>query len=134
MECSEQSCCTCMPRLTEDKSGCMVLYALKFIQFVVGDTSKKRITVVEPKENKRNSKFVGCIGGQEGEDFSNSPQQYNIIFLRNNHSNNRQELESQKEHLICEVGNHLQRNIFMDCKRCEKQQARTGKSEGTLDL
>ena len=46
VECSEQCCCTCMPELTEDKSGCMILYALKLIQFVVSDTSKKRITVV----------------------------------------------------------------------------------------
>ena len=45
-ECSEQCCCTCMPGLTEDKSGCMILYALKLIRFVVRDTSKKRITVV----------------------------------------------------------------------------------------
>ena len=45
VECSEQSCCTCMPGLTEDKSGCMILYALKLIQFVVRHTSKKRITV-----------------------------------------------------------------------------------------
>ena len=46
VECSEQCCCTCMPGLTEDKSGCMILCALKFIQFVVRDTSKKRITIV----------------------------------------------------------------------------------------
>ena len=46
VECFEQCCCTCMPELTEDKSGCMILYALKLIQFVVMDTSKKRITVV----------------------------------------------------------------------------------------
>ena len=46
VECSEQCCCTCMPVLTEDKSGCMILYALKSIQFVVRDTSKDRITVV----------------------------------------------------------------------------------------
>ena len=32
-----------MPGLTEDKSGCMILYALKLIQFVVRDTSKKRL-------------------------------------------------------------------------------------------
>ena len=43
MENSEQRCCTCMPRLTEDKLGCVILYALKLIQFVVRDTSKKRI-------------------------------------------------------------------------------------------
>ena len=35
-----------MPGLMKDKSGCMSLYALKFIQFVPRDTSKKRITVV----------------------------------------------------------------------------------------
>ena len=35
-----------MPGLTEDKSGRMILYALKLIQFVVRDTSKKRITIV----------------------------------------------------------------------------------------
>ena len=35
-----------MPGLTENKSGCMILYALKLIQFVVWDTSKERITVV----------------------------------------------------------------------------------------
>ena len=29
-----------MPRLTEDYSGSMILYALKFIQFVVRETSK----------------------------------------------------------------------------------------------
>ena len=46
VECSEQCCCICMPGLTEDKSGCMILYALKLIQFVVRDTSKERITVV----------------------------------------------------------------------------------------
>ena len=32
----------------------------------------------------------------------------------NNLSNNRQELESQKEHLICKTGNHLQRNYMKD--------------------
>ena len=32
---SEQSCCTCISGLTEDKSGCMILYVLKFIHFVV---------------------------------------------------------------------------------------------------
>ena len=46
VECSEQRCCTCMPGLTEDTSGCTTLYALNFIQFVVRDASKKRITVV----------------------------------------------------------------------------------------
>ena len=74
VECSEQCCCTCMPGLTEDKSGCMILYALKLIQFVVRDTSKERITVLYPRENERNSKFVGSISGQEGADFSNSAQ------------------------------------------------------------
>ena len=44
--CSEQCCCTCMPGLTEGKSGCLILYVLKLSQFVVRDTSKKRITVV----------------------------------------------------------------------------------------
>ena len=39
----------------------MILYALKLIQFVVSDTSKKRITIVQPRENERNSKFVGSI-------------------------------------------------------------------------
>ena len=28
VETSEQCCCTCMPGLMEDKSGCMILYAL----------------------------------------------------------------------------------------------------------
>ena len=46
VECSEQGCRACMPGLTENKSGCMVLCALKFMQFVVRDTNKKRITVV----------------------------------------------------------------------------------------
>ena len=46
VECSEQCCCTCMRGLTEDKSGCMVLYTLKLIPFVVRETSKERITVV----------------------------------------------------------------------------------------
>ena len=46
VECSEQGCRACMPGITEDKSGCMVLCALKFVQFVVRDTNKKRITVV----------------------------------------------------------------------------------------
>ena len=32
--------------LTKDKSGCMIFYALKLIQFVVRETSKERITVV----------------------------------------------------------------------------------------
>ena len=45
----------------EDKSGSMILYALKFIQFVVRDTNKKRITVVKLRENERNGKFVGSI-------------------------------------------------------------------------
>ena len=40
VECSEQCSCTCMPGLPEDKLGCMILYALKLIQFVVRDTSK----------------------------------------------------------------------------------------------
>ena len=44
VEYSEQCCCTCMPGLTGDKSGCTILYAL--IQFVVRDTSKKSITGV----------------------------------------------------------------------------------------
>ena len=35
-----------MPGLVEDKSGCVSLYALKRIQFVVRDTSKHRITIV----------------------------------------------------------------------------------------
>ena len=35
VECSQQCCCTCMPGVTKDKSGCMILYALKLIQFVV---------------------------------------------------------------------------------------------------
>ena len=42
----EHCYCTCMPGLTENKSGCMIFYALKLIQLVVRDTSKKRITVV----------------------------------------------------------------------------------------
>ena len=46
VECSGQCCCTCMPGLTEGKSGYMILYALKLLQYVVRDTSKKRITVV----------------------------------------------------------------------------------------
>ena len=46
VECSQQCCYTCMPGLTKDKSGCMILYALKLIQFVVRETSKERITVV----------------------------------------------------------------------------------------
>ena len=49
----------------------MILYALKLI---VRNTSKRRITVVKPRENERNSKFVGSISGQEGTDFSNSTQ------------------------------------------------------------
>ena len=61
VECSQQCCCTCMPGLTKDKSGCMIVYALKLIQFVVRETSKERITVVELRENERNSKFVGSI-------------------------------------------------------------------------
>ena len=35
-----------MPGLKEDKSGCMILYALKLIQLVVRDTNKKRIAIV----------------------------------------------------------------------------------------
>ena len=46
VECSQQCWYTCMPGLTKDKSGCMTLYALKLIQFVVRETSKERITVV----------------------------------------------------------------------------------------
>ena len=42
VECYEQCCFTCMPGLTED----MIVYVMKLIQFVVRDTSKKRITVV----------------------------------------------------------------------------------------
>ena len=40
VECSKQWCSTHMPGFTEDYSGSMVLYALKFIQFVVWETSK----------------------------------------------------------------------------------------------
>ena len=46
VECSQQCCCTCMPGLKKDKSGCIILYALKLIQFVVLETSKERITVL----------------------------------------------------------------------------------------
>ena len=46
VQCSKQCCCSCMAELTEDKLGIMILYALKFVQFIVRDTSKKRITVV----------------------------------------------------------------------------------------
>ena len=46
VECSELCCSTYMPRLTKDKSCCMILHTLKLIQFVVRDTSKKRVTVV----------------------------------------------------------------------------------------
>ena len=74
VECSEQCCCTCMSGLMKDKSGYMIMYALKFTQFVVRDTSRKRITVVYPRENERNSKFVGSINGQKGVDFSSSEQ------------------------------------------------------------
>ena len=73
VECSEQYCCTCIPGLTEDKSGYIILYALKLIQFVVRDTSKKRITVVYPRENERNSKFLGSITEQKRADFSILP-------------------------------------------------------------
>ena len=47
----------------------MILHSLKFVQFVVRDTSKKRITVVSPRENERNSKFVDNVSGQGGVDF-----------------------------------------------------------------
>ena len=40
VECSKQCCSTHMPGLTEDYSGSMILYALKFIQFIVRETSK----------------------------------------------------------------------------------------------
>ena len=46
VECSEQCCSTYMPGLRKGKSGCMIWYALKFIQFVFRDTSMKIITVV----------------------------------------------------------------------------------------
>ena len=46
VECSAQCCCTCMPGFTENKEGCMILYALRRIEFVVRDISRKRITVV----------------------------------------------------------------------------------------
>ena len=32
-----------MPGFTEDESGCMILYALKLIQFVVMETSKEEL-------------------------------------------------------------------------------------------
>ena len=38
VKCSEQRSCTFMSWPTEDKSGCVILNALKFIQFVVGET------------------------------------------------------------------------------------------------
>ena len=34
VECSEQCCSTCMPGLTEDKSGFVILYALKLFLFL----------------------------------------------------------------------------------------------------
>ena len=46
VEYSQECCCTFMLGLTKDKLGCMILYALKLIQFVVRETSKERITVV----------------------------------------------------------------------------------------
>ena len=45
VECSEQSCCSCMPWLTEDKSGCLILCAL-FVLFVVKDANKNGITAL----------------------------------------------------------------------------------------
>ena len=59
-----------MPGLTEDYSGSMLLYALKFIQFVVRETSKQRITIISSCEYERNSKFVGSISGEEGADLA----------------------------------------------------------------
>ena len=61
VECSQECCCTFMLGLTKDKAGCMILHALKLIQFVVRETSKERITVVYPRENERNRIFVGSI-------------------------------------------------------------------------
>ena len=46
VKCCEQCCSICMPGFSEDKPGCMILHALKLIQFVVRETSKERITVV----------------------------------------------------------------------------------------
>ena len=64
-----------MPGLMEDKLGCMTLYALKLIQFVVKDTNKKRITAVEPRVNE-------SISGQERADFSSSAQLTEQVFHR----------------------------------------------------
>ena len=41
VECSDQCCCTCMPRPMEDKSGCMILYALELIQFIVMEATRE---------------------------------------------------------------------------------------------
>ena len=72
VESSEQCCCTCMSGLTEDNLCCMILYALKLIQFVVRDTSKKRIAVVKLRENEGNSLLATSVDKKEL--FSNSVQ------------------------------------------------------------
>ena len=37
VECSQQCCCTCMPRLTKDKSGCMIVCAGAYSVCCKGD-------------------------------------------------------------------------------------------------
>ena len=59
-----------MLRLTKDKSACVILYSLKLIKFVIRETSKERITVVQPREIERNSKFVGSISVTNGIRFT----------------------------------------------------------------
>ena len=54
-----------MPVFTEVNSGSMILYALKFIQFVVREAIKTRITIIQSCEYERNSEFVGSISAGE---------------------------------------------------------------------
>ena len=44
----------------------MILFVLKFIQFIVCETTKDRMTTALFREYERNSEFAGCISGEKG--------------------------------------------------------------------
>ena len=73
-DCSEQCCCTFMPGLTEDKLGYMILHAMKFIQFVVRDTSKKRIAVSNLERMRETVSLLAASADRKEGIFSNSAQ------------------------------------------------------------
>ena len=69
MEWSEQCCCTCMPGLTKDKSGCMILYAEVYSVCCQGYQREENYSSRTYRKVRKSA-----ISGQEGANISNSAQ------------------------------------------------------------